>query len=354
MTFQTILEFIAVLASLILIHEIGHFVVGRLFKIEVEEFGIGFPPRVMTLFESGRTKYSLNLLPLGGFVRFAGETDPSAPGSLASANPWVRIAVYFAGPLMNLLAAVILYAVIIGAIGMPDTTQVLVKDVAANSPAAIADLHIGDLILKINDQEIDSIETLQSVIGANLDQPIQITFRRGESKDEITLVPRSSPPPGEGAIGVIVGNPAQPINPIFALPAGVIATYEHSRALVSFAGQLIQGKINPGEGRLLGYKGMYDLYEQTRESEPVDGIPSIVNVLGYITSITISLGILNLLPIPALDGGRIMLTLPEIVLRRRIPPEYENLVNVIGFALLLLLLIYINLQDIVNPADIPR
>ena len=117
-------------------------------------------------------------------------------------------------------------------------------------------------------------------------------------------------------------------------------------------GQAIRGTVPAEQGRLVGFKGMYDMYAQAR-SEPIAGLPPIINVLGFITSITVSLGLLNLLPIPALDGGRIMFALPEIVLRKRIPPEYEGWVNAISLGLLVLLLIYINLQDFINPVQLP-
>src|SRR4030042_2767211 len=117
MTIQLIIEFVIALAMLIFIHEFGHFVVCKLLGIEVEEFGFGYPPRALTLFERGGTKFTLKWLPLGGFVRPKGENDPTIPGGMASANQWKRIAVLLAGPMMNLLSAVILFIVISGIIG---------------------------------------------------------------------------------------------------------------------------------------------------------------------------------------------------------------------------------------------
>src|SRR4030065_2485731 len=109
-------------------------------------------------------------------------------------------------------------------------------------------------------------------------------------------------------------------------------------------GQIIRGQSTAPEGRLVGLKGMFDLYSSVRESEGTPGIPAVVNVMVFFSSISISLGLMNLFPIPAVDGGRILFTFPELIIRHRIPPKYEIMVNTISFALLILLMIYINLQ----------
>jgi regulator of sigma E protease len=280
-----------------------------------------------------------------------GETDPGVPGGFMTASPWKRIFVLVAGPVMNLLAAVVLYTVIVSMIGMPQLNQVEIKDVAPGSPAAAAGMQVGDLILKLNDLTIDSTEALSKAVGENVGKEISLYLQRDGENLTVSLVPRVNPPEGEGSMGIVMGNPAKPVNLISAMPSGAVATYEHSKALFTFVGQLISGKANPEEARLVGFKGMYDIYSQTR-SDPVSGIPSAANALAFFTSITISLGLLNLLPVPALDGGRILFALPEIVLKKRIPPQYENWINLVGFGLLLLLLVYINLQDFINP--IPR
>ena len=348
-----IAQFVAALAALIIIHELGHFIVARLLKVEVEEFGLGFPPRIATLFYAWGTRFSLNLLPFGGFVRLKGENDPSVPGGLAASKPWVRLSVLFAGPLANLLVGVILYALIFSKIGMPITNQVQIMDVAHNSPAAQAGLLPGDLILAVNGNKIDNTQALHDTIYANLDQPTRITFMRNEQEGETTLVPRSQPPEGEGAIGIVMGNPTRSVSVLTALPVGFTAVFEHGRELLAFPVRMIKGQTAPEEGRLVGFKGMFDIYQQVRQSEPLPNIPAGVNILGFFATITISLGILNLLPIPALDGGRILFVLPEMVLGRRIPPRYENAINLVSFAMLLMLLLFINLQDFFNPIALP-
>lgn len=349
-----IAQFVGALASLIIIHEVGHFVLCRLLKVEVEEFGLGIPPRALTLFEADGTKFSLNWLPLGGFVRPKGENDPSIQGGLAAAKPGVRLAVYLAGPLSNLLVGIILYGMIFTRLGVPIPTQVEIKEVAPNSPAAQAGLLPRDLVLKVNDEEIDSTDALHDAIYANLDKPTTIQYERQGQQIQIVLTPRSKPPQGEGAIGIVMGNPSRPIGLFEALPMGAAAAYQQGVGLLTLPVRLLQGQIAPEAARLVGFKGMFDIYQEVRETEPTPSVPGGVNLLAFFAMITVSLGMLNLLPIPALDGGRILFILPELLLRRRIPPDRENLINLVSFSLLILLLIYVNLQDFINPIQLPN
>ena len=350
----SIFQFVGALVALIIVHELGHFIASRALKVEVEEFGIGFPPRILTLFTLWGTKFTLNAIPLGGFVRPKGENDPSVPGGLANASPWVRLVVMVSGPLANLLVAAILYTTIFSRMGSPDTSQVQIVDVAANSPAAIAQLQPGDLILSVNGQEVTSTATLSSLVAASLDEPTIISYRRGDEVGEISLIPRSNPPQGEGAIGIVMGNPTIRVGWLDALPAGTAAVYYHSKALLELPMNLIRGEVSPEEGRLVGFKGMFDIYQGVREGEVFPDTPRDVNIMFFFTNITVSLGLLNLFPFPALDGGRILFTLPEIIFRRRVPPQYEGIINLIGFGILIMLLLYINLQDFISPVSVPR
>lgn len=349
-----IITFVLALATLIIVHEFGHFVVARLLNVEVEEFGLGFPPRMLTLFHAWGTRFSLNWLPFGGFVRPKGENDPTIEGGLAASSPWVRLAVYLAGPMANLLVGVLLYAIIFSKIGVPITDQVQVIEVAPGSPAAIAGLLPGDLLVGVNDLNINSTLDLQDAIRTNQDKLTVIRYLRGGKEGQVTLTPRSNPPEGQGAIGIVMGNPTRSVSIFSAAPTGIMAVVRNGEALLAFPVRMIRGQIAPEEGRLVGFKGMFDIYQEVRQAETTPAIPAGVNVLGFFATITISLGILNLMPIPALDGGRIMFTLPELILGRRIPPKYENVINLVSFALLLVLMLVINLQDFLNPVQLPK
>jgi regulator of sigma E protease len=243
---------------------------------------------------------------------------------------------------------------IINRIGSPITDQVQIVEVIPDSPAAQAGLLSEDLILWVNDAEIDGTESIRTAIYDNLGSETQITYSRDDQVHTVTLVPRPNPPEGEGAIGIVMSNPTKPVSVIAALPSGVGAVYQHSEMLLTFPIRILRGEMEASEGRLLGLKGMFDVYQAVQETESEQNIPAGVNTLAFFATITISFGILNLLPIPALDGGRIMFTLPEIILGRRVPPKYENAIHLVSFALLLMLLIFINLRDFINPISIPR
>ncbi len=336
-----LIQFIAGLAILIIIHELGHFLAARIFKVEVEEFGIGFPPRALKLFQAGGTLFSLNWIPLGGFVRLKGENDPEVPGGLAAANPWKRLAVLSAGPLMNISLGVVLSIILFYSLGEPVLSKVEVQGIAPGSPAEQSGLQVRDLIVKVDGQAVSNVDSLQKMIYARLGKPTQITLQRGDQTIDVTLTPRN-PPPADGAIGIVMGYPSQPTTWAKAIPNGIAASYEYVKSVLLLPVRMLQGQVSPEEGRPVGYKGMFDIYQQIRQP------------LWFFMIISMSLGIFNLFPIPALDGGRILFVLPEIVLHRRIPAKYENAIHFVGFAMLLLLLIYINLQDFINPVQLPK
>ena len=358
------LIFVGVFAGVVLIHEFGHFVAARLLKVDVEEFGIGLPPRALTLFRWKGTDFTLNWLPLGGFVRPKGENDPSVEGGLAASNPWVRLGVLFAGSFMNLLAGVVVNSMLFAQVGVPDMTRVMLYEVGPDSPAEQAGLQVNDMILAVNGEQVAGDDSFRSAIQSNLDQPMQITVQRGDETLELTAVPLSNRTADEGALGILPGPPMVPASSfIQTIPYGARYTYSQIRQIISLPAMMIRGNLSPDEGRFIGLKGIYDLFGQavsrdveTREqatTAPPEAAPIEPSnfTLQIIASLTLTLGIFNLLPFPALDGGRIIFVLPELVLRRRVPPEFENLVHAVGFALLIGLMIYINAMDFINPAQ---
>jgi len=352
---SSIVQLILALSALIILHEIGHFLAAKFFKVEVEEFGLGYPPRALTLFEKNGVKYTLNWLPLGGFVRLKGETeDQDAPGGLHTANPWARLMIYLSGPLMNLLVGVLIFAFMYTQTGAPDLTRVQVVGVSPGSPAEQAGLQDGDIITLAAGEQITSTDKLSQTIYSHLGEEIELGFMRGEQIYEVSLIPRENPPEGEGAIGIYMNYPLEAVGFFGALPYGAQATYYYSIFLLSIPGEVIRGAIDPGFARPVGYKGIYDAYQYVQQQEePVPGSPISLNVLRFFASITISLGVINLLPIPALDGGRILFTLPEIVIRRRIPLAWQNVINMISITALMALFLYINLLDFTNPIQFP-
>ena len=357
------LVFILAFGGMVLIHEFGHFIVARLCKIEVEEFGIGLPtPGALTLFTWQGTRFTLNWLPLGGFVRPKGENDPTIPGGLAAASPWARLAVMFAGPLMNLLTAVLIYSIIFSQVGVPDTSRVLISSVTPGGPAAQAGFQDGDILISGNDQPIHTYDELRVIVDANENKPVVFLVDRNGQQVELTVTPRMNDELDRIMIGVGLGVPFRSANSLTeTLDLGARYAYINIRTLISLPAQMLRGTLAPEQSRLVGLKGIYDIFEQTvshdvqaTTSAPVsaDPIDQPIRTLDLIASLSISLGIFNLFPFPALDGGRILFVLPEIIFRRRVPHRFENLVHGMGMALLLMFMIYVNVMDFINPINI--
>lgn len=313
------------------------------------------------------TRFTLNWLPLGGFVRPKGENDPNIPGGLAAASPWKRLAVLFAGPLMNLLAAVVIYAIIFNRVGVPDTSRVLVVSVSPNSPAAQGGLQDGDIFVSGNGQPIQSYEQLREIINTNVDTPVHFVVERSGQQVELAATPRMSDTEGRALIGVGLGVPfKQRTSWAETLSLGAQYTGYSVRTMISLPAQLLRGQLAPEQGRIIGLKGIFDILgqsvshdvqasnENAANPQPVTTAPidQPVRTLELLASLTISLGVFNLFPFPALDGGRIIFILPELIFRRRVSPRIENWVHLCGMAVLLIFMLYVNVMDFVNPVTV--
>jgi regulator of sigma E protease len=364
--FVTFLIFMLALSGMIFVHELGHFIAARWAKIEVEEFGFGLPSyKLATLFKWQGTEFTIHALPLGGFIRPKGENDPNVPGGLASANPWKRLVVLFAGPLMNLLTAVIVFSALVAYEGVPVPGQIQIGAVSENSPAEQARMQSGDILLAINGREVSEVPAAIALIRENLDKPVELRVERDGETITIIATPLSSRSPSEGALGVALTYPTRPATFIESATSGLMITGIQAATIVYLPVALIRGVIAPEEARLVGFKGIYDLFDFAVEEDVTSrqeaAAPSsgggasrptnwTLNIIGVLS---VSLGVLNLFPIPALDGGRILFTLPEILFRRRIPHEWENMVNGIAMLLLISLMLFINIRDFIDPPQFP-
>jgi regulator of sigma E protease len=311
------------------------------------------------------TLFSMNWLLLGGFVRPKGENDPNVPGGLAAASPWKRLVVLFAGPIMNLLTAVVVFSMLVAFEGTPVLGTVNFQTVSENSPASAAGLEAGDILLEINGQKITDTEQAIKLIRANLDQPVELLIERDGRQMTLTATPLSTRSKAEGALGVGLGYPTRPATLVESISAGTTITALQAANIVYLPVALIQGAIAPEEARFIGFKGIFDMFDvaveedvssrQEAASAPVAAsAPKPTNwTLSLIGILSISLGVMNLFPIPALDGGRILFTLPEILFKKRIPPHWENAVNGIAMLLLIGLMLFVNVMDFVNPVQIP-
>ena len=353
-----IVEFILVFGLLLFIHEFGHFIFAKLFKIGVEEFGFGFPPRLAKIGKFKETEITLNWIPFGAFVRLSGEEDPEIPGGFGQASPFARFMTLIGGPLFNLVLGIGIFTIIFMRLGVPDLKTVQVFDVSPNSPAEAAGIETGDIILSVENEEIQDTDKLASKIKALQGKEISILLLKpsGETK-QIQAIPRTNPPPGEGYLGFTMTNPYRNAAWYEAIPYAFQATGNYAYTLITLPGKLIQGSVSAEEARPVGPVGIFSIYSQARERD-VENTTSEnpedrLNTLLILAIISVALGFTNLLPIPALDGGRIILLLPEILFRKRVPPKYENMINLVGFVALLALMVIITTMDILKPVVMP-
>ena len=355
--FLLILQVVLVISLLIFFHELGHFLSARAVGVPVEEFGFGYPPRLAKLGEWKGTEITLNWIPFGGFVRPKGEADETVEGGMAAAPAWKRLFIAISGPLMNFLIGILILIIIYSAIGVPASDQALITQVSSGSPALTAGLKAGDIITSVNGEAITSIDQLIETINNNVGQEISMTIEREGQVQDVTLTPRENPPEGEGAVGIGLSNPLKPA-PIHQSIGNAFTTTGYIiKETVLLPVRLIRGSVDPAMARPVGYKGIYDIYSQAvamdQESDLVTAEPLPIYTLSIIANISLALGITNLLPIPALDGGRILFTLPELIFKKRIPQQWENVVNTVFFLLLIVLMVFITILDFTNPVVIP-
>jgi len=355
-TVLNILEFILAFGALVFLHELGHFIAARSNKIEVEEFGFGYPPKIFRLFRAGGTDFTMNWIPFGGFCRMKGEAgDTLEVGSFMAANPWCRLATLLGGPITNLLIGMLLIAFLFTRVGAPDLTKVKIIEIAPNSPAA-ADLMVGDIITQLNGKSVDSTDKLTQLVLPNLGNEITLTILRDGNPLKVSITPRVKSPEGEGAMGVTISNPVNKITYLQAIPMAFISTMDQGYQLLMLPVRLISGQIAASDARMVSVKGIYDIYAQVQTIDKQEAAidPSVkgLTVLNFLAMISIALGFTNLLPIPALDGGHILFLIPEILFKKRVKPELEGRVHFIGYVILMGLMVVMVINDIINPVII--
>jgi regulator of sigma E protease len=338
----SVISFLAVIIVLVLAHEFGHFITARARGVSVLEFGIGFPPRLFGI-KRGETIYSINLIPLGGFVKLAGEEDPSVKGSLAGKSIGTRVLVLSAGAIMNLLLPFLLFAI---AAMIPHQTyqgRVVVKEVSAASPAAEAGILPGDILLSVNSKKINHNGELSRDIQLNLGNPIKIAVQHTDGTiQDIVVTPRWKPPTGEGNVGVLTETDnltsKRESTPLWtAIPQGVSSCFE---TFFLFKNGIISMVIGSTPAQFTGPVGIAQLTGEVVSA----GISPLFEFAAFLS---INLAIFNIFPLPGLDGGRIAFVLLEWIRRgKRVPPRIEGMVHLAGFALLILFFIAITYQDI--------
>ncbi|MBI4097522.1 MAG: site-2 protease family protein [Candidatus Levybacteria bacterium] len=357
----TILVFIVMLSVLVLIHELGHFLVAKKFGIKVEEFGFGFPPRVWGK-RIGETLYSFNALPIGGFVKLYGE-DEAGGGRIkpeTSSKKQVadihraffsrpihqRLLVVVAGVTMNFLLAVVIITYLITAEGIPVQEKgVSITEIAKNSPAELSGIQKGDVVEKIGNIEITNTKALITETRKHLGEKITIQVRRGDQTQTLSVVPRKDFPTGEGPMGIAI---TQKVNfQKYPFPKSL---YYGTKQALSDSWQVVVGfktvivELATRFTVPQGVAGPIGMAQLTGEFVRVG--PSAVLALVYMLSL--SLAVLNILPIPALDGGRFFFILVEAVTRRKMNARFEAYAHLVGLVLLLTFLALVSYKDILR------
>lgn len=356
----TIIVFLLVLSILVLIHEAGHFFVAKKLGIKVEEFGFGLPPRAFGI-KRGETMYSVNWLPIGGFVKLYGEDE--AGGGKASVKkeeikdtkraffarpPWQRAIIVVAGVVMNFILGVVIISYLFGSQGVSTPgDKVIVMEVQKSSPAAVAGLKPGDQVVSIDRQKIKSSEELIGITKKHLGEKVtmQIIPKGQQTAKDIIVTPRKNYPQNEGPMGVAISQNIEVKKyPWYKAPVlGTIEAFKMSWMIVSGLGLVLWQLVTSGAvpKGVAGPVGIAQLTGQFVQIGPFA-------VLSLVALLSLNLAVLNILPIPALDGGRLAFILVEMFTGKKANPKWEGYAHAVGMALLLGLIALITLHDLLR------
>ncbi|MCX6817144.1 MAG: M50 family metallopeptidase [Candidatus Beckwithbacteria bacterium] len=344
---MAILSFLIILSILVFVHELGHFLAAKKLKVKVEEFGFGYPPRILGIKKRG-TIYSLNLLPFGGFVRMRGEDPstslraglPQAKGAFFLKSKRVRLIILIAGVVMNFILGVVLFGAIYTKTGIPQKTDYLtLTAVAVGSPAEKSGLKPDDKILGFKGSE-EFINYINDQRG----QEIRLKIKDGR---ELTVIPRlvQDTPEGQGALGVGITDTETVFYPIWQRPfrgmwLGLQEALAWGGEILAGLGTMIAGLLHGQMPKdVAGPVGIYQISKTVAKA-------GFLAVLQFMGILSVNLAILNLLPLPALDGGRLLFLGIEAVTRKRIKPGIEQAIHMAGMLVLIGLMVLVTIGDI--------
>lgn len=347
---MNIILIILVFGVIVFFHEFGHFIVAKLNHIAVMEFSIGMGPAIFSV-QKKETKYSLRLLPIGGFCMMMGEDEESDDENAFNNRPiWARMLVIAAGPIFNFILAFLFSIILIHYTGCDPAT---LYKVVENGPAETAGIEPGDTVVAIDGSKIYNFRELQLYMALDKDgSPVNLTMKKPSGETYKTTVTPALGNDGSYIIGVAGGN-------ILADGFGTTIKYAALecrywvKSTVLSLKLIVTGGVKSND--IMGPVGvggaMNEILDEAKESSPTtkDAIINVLlNMLNWCILLSVNLGIMNLLPIPALDGGRLLFLIIEAVRRKRIPQEKEAIVNLIGFALLICLMVVVFFNDIKN------
>jgi len=332
----TIILAILILSLLILVHEWGHFLVAKRVGIQVYEFSIGMGPAVIST-KRGETKYSLRWLPIGGFVKMAGMEpgDEGNPRGFNRKTIFQRTAVISAGSLMNFLMAIILFILVFAVIGVPSNSNVIGK-VSPESPAAEAGLQPGDRIVAIDNKNVKTWNDLVRIIHRSPGELLVLTVQRGGSVFAVEVTPRYDPERKVGLIGIRQSVEKKGL--FSSIYLGIRNALSVIAVMVTGLVKMVTREI-PAE--VTGPVGIVSILGNVAQF-------GLANILNFTAVLSLNLGLINLFPIPALDGSRLMFLALEGLRGKPVDPEKENFIHFIGFTILIILMLFITYQDIIR------
>lgn len=353
---MTILIFILTLTILVLVHESGHFLMAKKIGVKVEEFGIGLPPKLFGI-KKGETLYSINLLPLGGFVKLFGEeydelkNKTNKNRTFVNKKPWQKTLIVLGGIFGNFLLGWFIFSYLVTQ-GVPvPTNDVIIEKVTKNSPAQIAGLKKKDIIIKLIPQDSQFSQVLLTSSSDLIVQTkklagkiVDLEFKRNGKIYSTTIIPRKNPPKNEGPLGISVTSFIEKKYPWYSAPYyGLVEAFNITFKIASELGKMLFGFVT--------FKKQY---------VDVTGPIGIANLAGqavkfgrnvfleFLALLSLNLAIINIIPFPALDGGRLVFVLYEGFTKKRPNKDFEKYTNLIGFIILLFLAALITVNDIIK------
>ncbi|HIW20497.1 MAG TPA: RIP metalloprotease RseP [Candidatus Dorea intestinavium] len=332
---------IFIFGFIIFFHELGHFLLAKRSHIDVTEFSVGMGPILLAKEHKG-TKYCLKLLPFGGSCMMGEDEEATdAPGSFHNKSVWARMSVIVAGAVFNFILAFILATILVGMIGFD---KPVVGEVDPGYPAAEAGLKEGDLITKINGKSIKVFRELSYYNQLHQGSDMSLTFKRGDQEETIVVHPQKDEERGYYRFG-IASNGYTKGNLFDAVKYGAYEVRFWIKITFESLKMLVTGQV--GINELSGPVGIVDVVDNTYQQSKAYGVKMvIVEMLNLAILISANLGVMNLLPLPALDGGRLVFLIIEAIRGKKIPPEKEGIVHTIGIILLMVLMVFVMFNDI--------
>lgn len=361
---MSIIIFFIILAVLVLVHEFGHFISAKKLGVRVDEFGLGFPPKLISK-KWGETIYSINAIPFGGFVKIFGENPddesikgPDSSRSFVHKPKWVQVLILSSGVLMNIILAWVFFSISLMSgltTGVSDISEkyvenkrVIITSVLSESPAGLSGIRAGEEIISVvKDKKSirpETVEEIQTIVKESQGTPLEFLVRDGLKERTLTVTPEKKVDSDIYAIGIsmdMVGNVSLPIHTAFIqgarLTVGLfVGINTHMYGLLA---GIFKGSAD--FSGIAGPVGIAGLVGEAREL-------GFAYLMSFTAFISLNLAALNLIPFPALDGGRIFFVLIEAVIRRPIKPVIANTLNVVGFGLLLVFMIFITVKDVIK------